>query len=352
MARIVVVAPGRGSYNRSELGYFARFSEHPAIKARKALLQEADTLRQKSNQITISQLDGAENYQASQHLPGENASALIFSCSAADYLLLQENHQICAVLGNSMGWYTTLFTGGCLDFRSTFHLVNSMGLQQAGNIRGGQIIYPIVDAEWRVDPQLEKQIFQILEEISAQGSDFWVGLSIRLGGFLVLAGTDAGIKQALQALPKLTLGSNEYPFQLSKHAAFHTPIMDEASSYGLMHLARLPFQQPTIPMIDGRGYIWRPYQSAISELTNYTFGHQVTQPFDFTTSVRVALREYNPDHLVLLGPGESLGGSIGQIFIEEGWRGIRSKSDFMAAQKSAHPPLIAMNRVDQAQLIL
>ena len=75
MARIVVIAPGRGSYNRTELGYLSRGDQ----AQRQALLRRADALRTKAGRIPISELDGAKTYQPQLHLPGENASSLIYT---------------------------------------------------------------------------------------------------------------------------------------------------------------------------------------------------------------------------------------------------------------------------------
>jgi len=352
MARVIVIAPGRGSYNRTELNYLNRFGDHPRSRIRLELGEIADRLRQEAGQVSVSELDGAQAYRPGLHLPGENASALILTCAAADYNLIAGEHRVVATLGNSMGWYIALYTSGALSFEDTFRLVNTMGGHQKDNIQGGQVIIPIVDEAWRFDPDLMAEIEATVERIRHRGPDFWVGHSIRLGGYRVLAGTSSAVKSLLIELPKVTIGSTQYPFQLARHAAFHTPLMREASRHGLTQLSNLDWHQPRIPMIDGRGHIWKPRQYHRDDLVRYTLDTQVVEPFDFTAAVRCAIREYNPDHLVLLGPGETLGGAIAQVMIHEGWRGIRSKRDFVEAQKSDHPPLIAMNRPDQAARII
>jgi hypothetical protein len=47
---------------------------------------------------------------------------------------------------------------------------------------------------------------------------------------------------------------------------------------------------------------------------------------------------------VLPGPGNPLGSIAGQIVIAEGWRGIRSRSDFDATQQSPVPIVHSMRR--------
>jgi len=352
MARLVVVAPGRGTYNRTELGYLGRFAAHPRYAKRQALLARADALRQALNRPTVSELDGAAAYSPRLHLPGENASPLILTCAAADLAMIAPEHEIVAVLGNSMGWYIALHAGGALDFDNAFRVVDAMGWQQKDNVIGGQIIYPTVDERWRRDPAKEAMVMDALAAVNARGEAYRAALSIRLGGFLVLAGTDLAVKELLAALPKTKLRSAEYPFQLARHSAFHTSLMANASKQGLAELADVAWGQPAVPMIDGRGAVWRPRQTDPADLMRYTLVHQVLEPYDFTASLRVALREYNPDHVVLLGPGETLGGAIAHVMIAEGWRGLDEKRAFVEAQSRPAPPLIAMNRPDQAETVI
>jgi hypothetical protein len=103
-------------------------------------------------------------------------------------------------------------------------------------------------------------------------------------------------------------------------------------------------------MIDGRGHIWRPFASAREALRRYTFGTQILEPYDFTEAIQVAVKEYAPDRIILLGPGDTLGGAIAQALIAIRWRGLTSKADFQARQ-AADPLLLAMGRQDQRGLV-
>src|SRR3546814_6073704 len=64
------------------------------------------------------------------------------------------------------------------------------------------------------------------------------------------------------------------------------------------------FGGPTIPMVDGRGHIWRRFSSDPAEIRDYSFGHQILAPYDFALSVQVAVREYAPDVVILPGRSE------------------------------------------------
>ena len=103
-------------------------------------------------------------------------------------------------------------------------------------------------------------------------------------------------------------------------------------------------------MIDGRGHIWRPFASNPEALRHYTFVTQILETYDFTRAVQVAVKEYAPDRIILLGPGDTLGGAIAQALIAIEWRGLRSKEDFQEMQ-AADPFLISMGREEQRTLV-
>jgi hypothetical protein len=119
-------------------------------------------------------------------------------------------------------------------------------------------------------------------------------------------------------------------------------------------LASLPagwFGSPTAAMIDGRGHVWRPCAAGRAALHDYTFAAQILETYDFTRAVQVAVREYAPDRIILLGPGDTLGGAIAQALIAIQWRGLGSKADFQEIQASSEPFLLAMGREDQRALV-
>jgi hypothetical protein len=62
------------------------------------------------------------------------------------------------------------------------------------------------------------------------------------------------------------------------------------------------------------------------------------------------MKEFCPDKLVLLGPGNTLGGAIGQLIIQNNWMDINSKKSFIDYQKE-NPFLISMGMEDQRKLV-
>src|SRR3954451_11645219 len=110
------------------------------------------------------------------------------------------------------------------------------------------------------------------------------------------------------------------------------------------------FEAPAVPMIDGRGHVWRPFASRPDALHDYTFTTQILETYDFTRAIQGAVREHAPDRIILLGPGDTLGGAIAQALIAIQWRGLSSKQDFQEMQ-ATQPFLLAMGREDQRTLV-
>ncbi len=325
--RIVVICPGRGSYTADTLGFLKPSPD----------LKRIDELRVQDGWPSLSELDKAEKYKVSLHTKGEHASTLIYACALQDFQSLnQDQYEIVAVTGNSMGWYLALSMAQALDLESSYQLIQSMGSMMKDQLIGGQIIYPFINEDWTFNFEEYRQILTAVTKANLKGQAF---VSIELGGYLVLAGDKLG----LQTLTELLPSKENYPFQLVNHGAFHTPLMNSISERAFHILGKLAWQKPQLPLIDGRGKVWHPHSTGLDQLRDYTLGHQVYAPYDFTQAITVALKEFAPDHLVLLGPGNSLGGAVGQILIRNRWQGLRSKTDFVERQKE-NPILISLGR--------
>ena len=124
----VIVCPGRGTYNKEELGYLQRYHSDKS-----ELLQIIDDYRQQQGQITVSALDALPKYSMQKHTAGENASALIYACAMADIQDIDPNqYDIVAITGNSMGWYIALAAAGALKQTVSYTSDKHYGLYDAG----------------------------------------------------------------------------------------------------------------------------------------------------------------------------------------------------------------------------
>ncbi|MGE3395810.1 MAG: ACP S-malonyltransferase [Sphingomonas sp.] len=337
----LVICPGRGTYGKAELGYLKRLHGKRAD-----LIRAFDRLRADRGQPTISALDGAERYSPGLHTRGDIASPLIFAASYADFLAIDRSRfDIAAVTGNSMGWYTTLACAGATSAEHGFGIVDAMGENSQAGEPGGQVLLTLVDDGWNEIAGLRAQVLALVEAIDARAGHA-LHPSIDLGGMLVVAGDEAGLEALLAEAPPTPARD---PLRLVNHGPFHTPLM-QGSSDRAFQLPAEWLHGPELPMIDGRGHVWRPFASAATALRDYTFGSQILEPYDFTRAIHVAVHEYAPDRIILLGPGDTLGGAIAQALIAIGWRGLDSKAAFQEAQ-AADPFLLAMGREDQRALV-
>lgn len=335
--RALVICPGRGTYNATELGYLKTYHA-----ARQEVIASVDAVRTTMGQVTVSQLDAAEKYAPSVHMTGDNASALIYACAMADFAAIdREQYDIVAVTGNSMGWYLALACAGIVDLASGARLVNNMGAIMHRHGVGGQIVWSVADDDWNI--QKDKLLFvnNLMHE-SHMISEINVYISIRLGGMIVFAADDAGLKWLMERLPK----DDRFPLRLMHHAAFHSPLLNHIVPMARTDNPLSDFGAGAIPAIDGQGRIWSPRAFSHNAIYDYTLGAQLTDSYDFTRAVQVAAAEFAPDTIIVLGPGTTLGAPTIQALIASGWRGLSSKADFQARQQDA-PVLISMGMAEQ-----
>ena len=336
--RAVLVCPGRGAYAAASLGSLQ--AEHPWVK-------RAEQLRAAYGLEPLLELDRSSRFDPARHLAPANASPLIFLVSMLDAEIAAADHRLTAVLGNSMGWYTALGVSGALRFDDAFRLVQEMAILQQEPLPaggpGGQVIYPLTDAAWRPEPQLQAAVAAGLADSRSNGEG-QIHASIDLGGYAVLAGDEKGIASLLARLKPVKLGERQFPLRLALHGPYHTPLVAHVAAKAQAQLGDLAWRAPAATLIDGRGARWTPWSTDPAALRDYTLGEQVTTPYRFATSLRVALREEAPDVLVLPGPGNSLGGVCGQAVVAEGYRGIRSREEFEEAQRSDTPVVLSMRR--------
>ncbi|WP_170366727.1 ACP S-malonyltransferase [Ruegeria arenilitoris] len=339
---VVVICPGRGTYNKPELGYLHRHHSN-----RMELFREFDAIRAETGQEAVTALDGASRFSVSKYSRGDVASPLIYASSLADAQALAEDIEVVAVTGNSMGWYIALAAAGALSPENGFRVVNTMGALMQTHLIGGQLVYPFTGDDWRDDPARKAELLAEVARIDSL-PEHDLALSIDLGGMLVLAGNEAGLKAFEAAQPVV---QQRFPMRLANHAAFHTRLQAPVAQEGRRQLPATLFTQPDLPMIDGRGKIWWPGATDTGALWDYTLGHQVTEPYDFTRAVQTAAREFAPDLFIVTGPGATLGGAVAQSLVLANWRGMSDKESFQALQ-AQDPFLIALGREDQRPLAI
>ena len=339
----VVICPGRGTYNQAELGYLGRYATGDID-----FVDAIDAQRTQLGQVTISELDGMDRFSTRVHTTGENASPLIYACAMNDFASIDlEAYDLVAVGGNSMGWYLALACAGVLRGINGFHLVNTMGSLMQEEGVGGQVIYSLVDDQWRFDKDAARVCDNVSAELNSHPGTS-VSDSILLGGMRVMAANEAGIKGLLEKLPPR---QDRYPFQLQHHAAFHSDLLAHIPGMAQNRILPEAFEPARLPLIDGRGVTWQPGAIDYDRLYQYTLSDQITQPYNFSKLIEVAVKEFAPDCIILLGPGSTLGPPIAQELIRQAWLGLETKDEFIARQ-ATDPFLLSMGIEEQRKRVV
>ncbi|UWR60494.1 ACP S-malonyltransferase [Phaeobacter inhibens] len=337
----VLICPGRGTYNKTELGYLSRYHSE-----KQALISAFDALREAAGQERVSALDAAGRYSVSKYTRGEVASPLIYASAIADAQSLAEDIDVVAVTGNSMGWYIALAAAGVLSPQAGFEVVNTMGQLMQQHLIGGQLVYPCQSEDWQLDRRRKVELLQLVSDI-ANRPGHQLSLSIDLGGMLVLAGNAEGLDAFERAVPPV---QDRFPMRLANHAAFHTELQAPVAAAGRARLSQSLFGPAKKPLVDGRGQIWWPGADTVERLWGYTLNTQVVEPYHFTRAVQVAAQEFAPDLFIVAGPGTTLGGAVAQSLVQINWQGLSNKAAFKARQEQV-PLVVAMGDPVQRALV-
>jgi [acyl-carrier-protein] S-malonyltransferase len=334
VTRAAVAFPGRGSYGPPSLGLLP--ARHPWVR-------RADELRAAAGLQTLTEVDGAGRFDPSIHMRPTNGWPLVFLCSLLDAERIADDHEVVVVVANSTGWYTALAASGALGFDDAFRLVQEMAAAAeaplAGDSAAAELIYPLTDEAWQPAVARIEGLQDALNE-----ADGGTALAIDLGAFAVIAGTSDGIDSLASRLPSVQVAERDYPLRLASADAWHTPLRASAADDAAARLSDLHWEKPNVTLVDGRGVRFTPWSTDPAELADHSLRGQGAATYDFATSLRVALRDFAPDVVLLPGPGGSLGAACAQIAVSEGYRGMRSRSEFEATQAGAAPLLLSMRR--------
>jgi len=332
--RAAVAFPGRGSYGPASLGSLR--ASHPWVR-------RADELRAEAGLDPLSGVDAANSFDAAVHLRPTNAWPLVFLCSLLDAERIADDHEVVVVVASSTGWYTALVASGALGFDDGFRLVQEMSAAAETPLdspaRPAELIYPLTDDAWQPAPDQLDGLRDALGSVNGGAA-----LAVDLGAFVVVAGTTDGIDSLAARLPQVSTAERTFPLRLASADAWHTPLRATAMERAAERLDDLTWDRPNVTLVDGRGTRFTPWSTDPAELAELTLRGQGATTYDFATSLRLALREYAPDVVLLPGPGGSLGAACAQVAVGEGYRGLRSRSDFEAAQAGATPLLLSMRR--------
>jgi [acyl-carrier-protein] S-malonyltransferase len=334
MVRAAVAFPGRGAYGPSSLH---------SLPPTHAWVRRADQLRAEAGLEGLSTIDGAPRFTPAVHLRPSNAWPLTFLASLLDAERIADDHEVVVVVASSTGWYTALAASGALGFDDAFRLVQEMSSAAEeplpDDAAPAELVYPLTDDAWDRDEARSAALDAALADAGPAAAR-----ALELGSFSVVAGTAEAIDRIGDALPPISVGGRSYPLRLSAADAWHTPLRSAAATAATDRIGRLTWDRPNVTLVDGRGVRFTPWSTDPAALAAQSLVSQAEAPYDFARAFRVALREYAPEVILLPGPGASLGAACAQLIVAEGYRGIRSRTEFEAVQAGPAPILLSMRR--------
>jgi [acyl-carrier-protein] S-malonyltransferase len=334
VTRAAVAFPGRGSYGPASLR---------SLPEGHAWVRRADELRAAAGRDPLSTIDASERFDPSVHLRPTNAWPLVFLCGLLDAERIAGDHEVVVVVASSTGWYTALAASGALGFDDAFRLVQEMAAAAEAPLpddaRPAELIYPLTDASWQPSQPWIDGLREALDDGDGQ-----VALAVDLGGFALVGGTASAIDALSERLPPVTLGERAFPLRLASADAWHTPLRADAAREAAERVGELRWDRPNVTLIDGRGVRFTPWSTDPEELAEQSLSAQGSATYDFASALRVALREYAPEVVLLPGPGSSLGAACAQIIVTDGYHGLRSRTEFETVQSGTSPLLLSMRR--------
>ena len=230
----MIACAGRGVVWRRQPGLPA--ADHPAV-------ERAESLRREYGLEPLLELDGAATFDPLRHLRPANASALIFMVTLLDAERSAEDHDVAVVIGNSLGWYSALAIAGALSFDDAFRLVQEIALLQEEPLpdggSGGQVIYPLTDADWLPVPDLRAAVAGVVDE---HGTATAPAASTRASTWAPTPSWPAtmpGSPTLIDRLPPVKIGERLFPLRLAMHGPYHTPLVEHVAAGAAERLAGL-----------------------------------------------------------------------------------------------------------------
>jgi [acyl-carrier-protein] S-malonyltransferase len=219
------------------------------------------------------------------------------------------------VAGHSLGEYSALVCAGALPLREAAALVAERGrLMQAAVPAGVGSMAAVLGAD-------DEVIRNVCKEVS--GAEIVTPANYNSPGQLVIAGHAGAVDRAAQRLGELGVRK---VIKLSVSVPSHTPLMREAAQQLAARMAELPWQVPTIPVLqnaDAKAHVGIEFIRAALE-------RQLYMPVLWTDTVQ-SLVKSGATRIFECGPGKVLSGLCKRIDKSIDARALGTPAELRAA---------------------
>ena len=229
----------------------------------------------------------------------ENTQPALLAASVAVWRvwLAQGGAQPAQMAGHSLGEYSALVCAGALPLHDAVALVAERGrLMQAAVPAGVGSMAAVLGAD-------DEVIRDVCKEVS--GSDVVTPANYNSPGQLVIAGNVGAVDRAIARLGELGVRK---VIKLAVSVPSHTPLMRDAAQQLAIRMAALPWQVPSIPVLqnaDAKAHVGIEFIRAALE-------RQLYMPVLWTDTVR-SLVANGATRILECGPGKVLAGLCKRI---------------------------------------
>jgi [acyl-carrier-protein] S-malonyltransferase len=226
----------------------------------------------------------------------ENTQPAIFVYSVALLeVLKRKGIEADVVFGHSLGEFSALYSAGVFSFETTLKLVVKRG-ELMGRAKGGKMVAVIgKDAYKRAE--------EAIKELNPQKT---VIANINSPLQVVISGDEREVDEIVERIKSMAKDLRLIPLKVS--TAFHSPLMDEASTEFSKILESVEFMEPKVPIImNSTGKIAKSSKEVYNALKV-----QLRSPVLFVDMINTAI-ELGVDEAWEVGPKKVLCGLISQI---------------------------------------
>ncbi len=226
----------------------------------------------------------------------ENTQPAIFVYSVALLeVLKRKGIEADVVFGHSLGEFSAFYSAGIFSFETTLNLVVKRG-ELMGRAKGGKMVAVIgKDAYKRAE--------EVMKELNPQKT---VIANINSPLQVVISGDEREVDEIVERIKSMAKDLRLIPLKVS--TAFHSPLMDEASTEFSKILESVEFVEPKVPIImNSTGKIAKSSKEVYNALKV-----QLRSPVLFVDMIKTAI-ELGVDEAWEVGPKKVLCGLISQI---------------------------------------
>ncbi|TAN04210.1 MAG: [acyl-carrier-protein] S-malonyltransferase [Rhodanobacteraceae bacterium] len=285
---LAFVFPGQGSQSVGMLAELA--AEFPEVRK---VFEEA------SDGAGMDLWALAQNGPEAELGKTENTQPVLLAASVAVWRTWQAQGgpMPAQMAGHSLGEYSALVCAGALPLREAAALVAERGrLMQAAVPAGVGSMAAVIGAD-------DEVIRNVCKEVS--GAEIVTPANYNSPGQLVIAGNVGAVDRAAQRLGELGVRK---VIKLAVSVPSHTPLMREAAQQLAARMAELPWQVPTIPVLqnaDAKAHVGIEFIRAALE-------RQLYMPVLWTDTVQ-SLVKNGATRIFECGPGKVLTGLCKRI---------------------------------------